>query len=217
MDTETGGLNPLPAIEWSLSQELERGSEVKGLVRKPAPPILEIGAIALSPITLTEISEFHSLCGPEANESFDYYISRCEKNALEVNGFDARLEELKSAPPQSTVLKNFAKWAGSLRGETNRHKYHICGQNVRYDISMINAACRRYGVDFEVRTTPIELMSYSLLYFALADTPIVANYKLVTVAKALGIPTEGAHSALVDVRMTAACLRKIFERFSKNI
>jgi DNA polymerase III epsilon subunit-like protein len=81
---------------------------------------------------------------------------------------------------------------------------------------MVNAMCVRHGVNYQIRTNIIlELIAYSLLYFSLPNTGSVANYKLTTVAECLGISTDEAHTALADVRMTAACLRKYFQEFTK--
>jgi DNA polymerase III epsilon subunit-like protein len=80
---------------------------------------------------------------------------------------------------------------------------------------MINSLCMRTGVDFQFRTNHIlELIAYSLIYFSLPNTGTVANYKLTTICECLGIPTDEAHTALADVRMTAECLRIFLEEFT---
>lgn len=207
-DTETGGLLSASSIDWNLDpdKKYEVGSQITGHLKSVASPILELGAIIVNPQTLEEQSYFHAICGPEKDEPFDAFLARCSSTALKINGFNQRLDELKKAKPLSEVLRDFAKWLP--------RKFTPCGQNVRFDIDMVNAACSRYSVNFQIKSAPLELMSYSQLYFALPDTEIVANYKLATVSNALGISTENAHSALADVRMTAECMRKIFKRFS---
>lgn len=214
MDTETGGLNPGDTVEWSLDRKnIELGEKVDGKFIKHAAPILEIGAIVLNPFNLEEISEFHILCGPEKNETFKSFMSKCTDDALRINGFKDRLDEIKKAKPTSEALKDFINWLPKQKN--GRPKFIPAGQNVRYDIDMLNHACMRNGVNFQIITNPLELLSFSLLYFGLKDTQIVANYRLTTVASALNINTENAHSALADVRMTAECLRKMFYRFSR--
>lgn len=213
MDTETGGLNPTDEIVWNLTRPLNKpGTKLTGTLIQPTSPIIEIGAVILNPRTLKEVGSFHAICGPEENESFESFISRCTPKALEVNGFDKRLEDLKKAMPLSKVLKNFLNW---LPKEGNKIRLIPCGQNVRFDLDMFNMAFKRYDIDYQFRAQPLELTSYSQLYFALCDTEIVANYKLTTIAAALGISTKNAHSALADVRMTAECIRRIFLRFAK--
>ena len=216
IDTETGGLNPSDEISWKLNKKrvLERGSKVVGKFNKFAAPILEIGAIRLDPQTLEEVSYFHSICGPEVGEDFDDFLAKCTPQALKVNGFGDRLEELRGAPPLSNVLKDLVKW---LPGHGNKvSKFLPAGQNVRFDLDMINLAAERHNVDLEIRTPPLELISYSMLYFALPETEIVANYKLTTVSSALGINIDYAHTALFDTRMTAQCMRIMFKKLTNS-
>jgi DNA polymerase III epsilon subunit-like protein len=211
-DTETGGLNPTDEITWNLNKNLNKaGSKINGQVVRPASPIIEIGAVILSPRDLKEVDQFHAICGPEKSESFESFTGRCTTKALEINGFDKRLDELKKAKPLSEVLQDFIAW---LPREGNRVRFIPCGQNVRFDIDMINMACKRYGIDYQIQSHPLELTAYSQLYFALSDTQVVANYKLTTVSEALGISIKGAHEALTDVKMTAECIRRMFERFA---
>lgn len=213
-DTETGGLNPDISVEWTLNRsKIKIGDTIEGKVIKHASPILEIGAVLLDPFNLKELDSFHSICGPEKDESFKLFMSKCTPDALKINGFKDRLDELKKAPPTSDVLKKFINWVPKYKN--GRPKFIPAGQNVRYDIDMINHAASRFGINFQIYQHPIELISFSLLFFGLKDTEIVANNKLTTVASALGIDTTNAHSALSDVRMTAECLRKMFYRFSR--
>lgn len=213
-DTETGGLNSDYEIEWNLieQQSVDVGSMIQGRVRSLPPPILEIGAVLLSPTTLEELDRFHTLCGPEPGQSLEDFLKRCTKKALETNKLDTKLDEIKNAPPMSQALKEFFKFIPKSNFSNNKLRCLLCGQNVRYDIEMINGASKRLGIDFVLNGTPIELSNFSQLYFSLPDTPTVANYKLTTVAEALGIPTEKAHTAMWDVTMTAECLKRIFNR-----
>jgi DNA polymerase III epsilon subunit-like protein len=209
-DTETGGLNSDDYIEFSKDPDikLEKGDQISGIFMKPAAPILEIGAVKLDPISLEETDVFHALLGPEEGQTVDDLFSICDDQALAVNGLGERKKEFETALPGSVILESFIKWA------TKETKwFQPAGQNVRYDMDMVNSSCVRYGIDYTIRNSPLELLCYSKLYFSLPDTPIVANYKLTTVSEALGLSTEGAHEALADVRMTSECMRIMFERF----
>lgn len=213
IDTETGGLNADDEITWSLVKSRHAvGAKITGTVTKLAAPILEIGAVLLSQIDLKELDSFHCICGPEKDENFNEFIKKCTPKALEINGFNERKEELMKAKPLSEGLKDLIHW---IKEKTNGN-FIPGGQNVRYDIDMINTACQRYGINFQIKKQPIDLIPYAQLYFALRDTETVANYRLSTVAEALGIDTTNAHTALADVRMTAACLRKMFMRFAAS-
>lgn len=215
VDTETGGLNPAIEIEWTLDKSAHRvGNTVTGKIQKLPAPILELGAIRLDPKDLKELDSFHTLCGPEVGESFDDFLQTCTAKALEVNGFKDRLDELKQAPPLSQGLRLFLKWLAKDSVEKKIDKFIPCGQNVTYDIDMLNMSFARLGINYQIYDHPLELMSYSRVYFSMPDTETVANYKLTTVCKALGISTDKAHTALADVRMTAAALRRMLERFA---
>jgi len=120
--------------------------------------------------------------------------------------------KLAEGPPIKEALERWAHW--TKLGGVRYQRFIPCGQNVRFDIDMINSACRREGVDFQIRAQPLELIAFSMLYFALPDTGTVANYKLETVSECLGISTKGAHTALADVRMTAECMRTYFKKFT---
>lgn len=213
-DTETGGLNPSEEISWTLNNSnYYVGECIQGVINKLPAPILEIGAIALDPCSLEKIGEFHVLCGKESDETFDEFIARCSSEALKINGFISRLGELEAANPTSISLKSFGDWIKQIEEKYNYCKSIPCGQNIKFDIEMIKAACKRFGINYPINHHPLELISYSQLYFALPDTPTVANYKLSTIAEALGIPIKNAHQALADVQMTAQCIRTIFKRF----
>ena len=209
-DTETGGLNPEDVIEFSKDPDLNLapGDPIQGVFVKDAAPILEIGAIRLNPITLEEEDYFHAFCGAEEGETVRDLFNRCDPEALKVNNLGEDDEIFKNADPCSKVLNDFTSWITKVSG-----RVELAGQNVRYDIDMVNAALREHGVDYEMYSSPLELQGYSKLYFALPDTPVVANYQLTTVAEALGINTENAHTALADVRMTAECMRIMCSRF----
>lgn len=212
-DTETGGLNPTEEISWSLDESTYTvGNVVQGRLHKLSSPILEIGAVVLDPLNFEEVDEFHIICGKEEKEDFKHFLSRCTDEALKVNGFKDRLDELERAKPLSEGLKSFVSWIKKAEEEYNGWAIP-CGQNVKFDIEMVNSACKRLGINYQIKSHPLELTSYSQLYFSMQDTPTVANYRLTTVAQALGISTKNAHQALSDVKMTAECIRRMFNKF----
>lgn len=221
-DTETGGLSGSAQIEWDLTEDLsEIGKEITGKVKKAPAPILEIGAVVLNPITLEEEAHFHTYCGPDAGESLESLLSRCDAEALRVNGFDQgeRREALRQAPSMKEAIESWVKWirvSTDSKHHLKTRKFIPCGQNVRFDIDMINSACQREGIRFALKTQPIELINFAMVYFGLPHTGSVARYKLEVIAEALGIPTEDAHTALADVRMTAECLRIFLNEFTGN-
>lgn len=214
-DCETGGLFADNEITWNVDREasLKKGDKIQGVVKNHYTPILEIAGVRLNPFTLEEEDTFYSLCGPEEGESIQDLLNRCEEEAFKINNLNNKLEELEKAPALSKVIEDFVNWSTLSK---QRKNFIPSGQNVKFDIDMVNATCKRFGIDYQIKRSPLELRSYSQFYFALPDTPIVANYKLTTIAEALGISTEGAHEALEDVRMTSECLKIMFKRFASN-
>lgn len=221
-DTETGGLEPEPIIDWNLDVDVSKsGQLVQGVVKTPAAPILELAAVMLDPVSLEEISSFHTYCGPNKGETVEQLLQRCNPEALAVNGFDSgeRKKALSSAPPLEEALQNWINW---LRAGTDSHgrypkKFIPCGQNVRFDINMLNSSFRREGIDFQLKSQPLELIGFSMLYFGLPNTGSVARYSLEVVAQALGISIDDAHTALADVRMTAKCLKTFVKAFTSGV
>ena len=221
-DTETGGLSSSAQVRWNLNVDLSKtGEKITGEVLKPPAPILELGAVLLNPITLEEEDSFHTYCGPNDGESLEGLISRCDAEALKVNGFDSgeRRDALASAPPMKEALENWIKWlrkATDSKHHNMPRKFIPCGQNVRFDIDMLNSAFQREGIRFSMKTQPIELINFAMVYFGLPHTGSVARYRLEVVAEALGISTADAHTALADVRMTAKCLRIFLDEFTSG-
>jgi len=221
-DTETGGLEPDPVIDWDLTTDVSKpGQKVEGKVKIPAAPILELAAVILDPVSLEEISSFHTYCGPAEGETVAQLLDRCSPEALEVNGFDSgkRREALKTAPSQKAALQSWVDWLITNTDSRGRYpkKFIPCGQNVRFDINMLNSSFRRAGIDFQLKSQPLELIGFSMLYFGLPNTGSVARYSLEVVAQALGISIDDAHTALADVRMTAKCLKTYVKAFTSGV
>lgn len=218
LDTETGGINPDPIIDWNLNVDTSvPGTKIHGEVKVPPAPVLELASIVVDPITLEELDSFHSFCGPAEGESVEELLNRCHPKALEVNGFGTgeRRKALETAPTMKEAINNWVTWLKFGNNNLTRpSRFLPCGQHVRFDIDMINAACVREGIDFQIMSQPLELITFSMLYFGLPNTGAVANYKLSVVAEALGISTKEAHTALADVRMTAQCLRSYLKLFT---
>lgn len=219
-DTETGGLNSYDHIDLNctskgLPEFYKAGQEVTGRVIRSMTPILEIGAVKYDPKTFKELSTFHSYLGPEPHQEFNDYIESCDKKALQINGLINKLDLLKVARPGSEVIVNFLTWARGDHGS-----FIPAGQNVKFDIDMLSGWSNKFGIttglDYRSMGYPEDLRYYSRFYFSLPETPTVPNYKLTTIAAALGINTDNAHEALPDVRMTAECLKIIYKRLAEK-
>lgn len=219
-DTETGGINSTEVIEWGIPtlqkfNFYKKGQKVEGIIKEVANPVLEIAAIKYNPKNFQKIDSFHFYLGPEKNQSFEEYLESCNPEALKINKLENNLDLIKKAKPGSEVIVDFINWA------TGNHRYFLpCGKNIDFDIKMIQASCNRFhirdGLSYKNMGYPLELMSYAMYYFNLPDTPIIPNYELSTICKALGIDSSRAHEAMFDVEMTAECFKVIFKKFSGN-
>jgi DNA polymerase III epsilon subunit-like protein len=174
-------------------------------------PILEIGAIRYNTSTWEEISVFHRYVGPDPDTSLSSYLANCTQEALVLTGLDKKTEEIGQSPSIAHTLIALKKW---LRTEP----YILAGQNVQFDINFIKHYASSYQVDLgwcyrELGPTE-DLRNYLRLYGAITGTQF-NSFSLSKVAEQLNIPIE-AHTAIGDVRATAAILCIIYTAFSKG-
>lgn len=114
--------------------------------------------------------------------------------ALEVNGYTA--EKWVDAKPAVEVFPRVIELLSDCI---------IAGQNTRFDVGFINATCKRLGFDARVDYHLYDTCTLALEHLK----PWMESISLVPVCKALGIPTDDAHSAMGDVRMAMAVDRKL--------
>lgn len=102
------------------------------------------------------------------------------------------------APPIETALPSFLEFIGESV---------IVGHNVRFDLSFLNAACRRLGyAKLPNKTADTASLSRRLI------RPEVRNLRLGTLAKHFRSPTTPNHRALEDARATAHVFHALLER-----
>jgi DNA polymerase-3 subunit epsilon len=104
--------------------------------------------------------------------------------------------DLRHAPLPVAVLKQFRQLAGESL---------LVGHNVTFDLRMVEGARERLGA---VQPLP----NQSLCTWAVAATRYPGPHKLPGLCERFGIPSAGAHRAMVDVLMTAALLRLMHEQ-----
>jgi len=141
--------------------------------------IIELAIIRLQPDGTEEI--FHTKIQMERPE-------HAHPRALEVNGYTK--EAWAGAPSQQEVWQEV--YDRGLFSECI-----VAGQNVKFDVGMIDASFKRAGIDIR-----IDYHTYDTCTLALAHLkPFVKSISLVPTCIALGIPVRDAHSALADIRM----------------
>lgn len=92
-------------------------------------------------------------------------------------------------------------------------KFIMGGYNVKFDIDFLKAWFAKMGDKYYNSWFDYHAMDvYPIAVCALRNDPKTAtlkDYKLVTVAAALGIPVTDAHDAMVDINMTKLVMDKI--------
>ena len=141
--------------------------------------------------------------------------------ALEVNGF--KREELLGTDPEARIkkteaelIRDFVAWA------TDRPQNRtLLAQNVRFDLSFVQEACKRAGIEFPFAHRVIDLHSIAWLHMTLRGiTPPTAKHRtaldLTGVLAYCGLPEEPKpHNALNGALAHAECFARI--AYTKNI
>lgn len=137
-----------------------------------------------------------------------------DPNALKVNGCTE--EEMRGFAAPIDVCDQFINLMARYVDRYDRNdKLQVVGYNVRFDLDMIDAWVRRCGESFlwsylgPYPVDPLPLLAH-LRYLGLISVP---NFKLTTIAEALGVPIDNAHDALADIKMTRAVLRKLHQLY----
>jgi DNA polymerase III epsilon subunit-like protein len=188
-DFETGGLNP-----------------------KKCSPI-QVAAVVLNPRTLEVIpnGKFNQMMCPLTQEEFD----AIEDGALAVN--KKTREQIKAAPPEDLVWKDFGKFVLSYKNGNNLPI--PAGQFIYgYDLIISERLCKKYGPWDKKRDEQalwsrdfIDLKNDLFRWFENSNE--LPNMKLDTVRDYFGMRKDQAHDAMEDVRQTAEILVKFMKLY----
>lgn len=129
---------------------------------------------------------------------------RWSESAFKVNGVAE--QTILSYPPPGEVVRQMAE---DLRQNMPAEKYVFAGYNCKFDYGHIEALFSRNGVlmgDF-FNGSLIDVLELVRKASDRGLLPATKDRKLETMAKALGIPHENAHTALDDIKAT----RKLYE------
>lgn len=166
---------------------------------------------------LTENSAVFQISGVieihgEVVEEFDIFAKPHEgadisEQALEVTGVSR--EDLESYQDSSLAYKElvdiFAKYIDKFNKED---KFVIAGQNVKFDIDVLNRFFKRHNDNYlgsflNFKQVFDTLSVYTALEIA-EVVPKLDNHKLETLCKTFGVELSNAHNSLADVRATKA-------------
>lgn len=182
-------------------------TETSGL--RPEHATIQLAAIAVD-------SEWRELETFERKIAFD--VTKADPEALKINHYSA--EAWKSAVPERQAVDEFAALLNRHRSielisKRTGRPYTVArvgGHNViGFDLERVAAMFKRHGLFFPVDFRSVLDTRYGAvwLFEGLAEQP--KNFKLTGLAEHFGIPTDGAHDALFDVRLSITVARRIVE------
>jgi DNA polymerase III epsilon subunit-like protein len=183
-------------------------TETAGL--RPEHPTIQLGAVAVNTADWSEVETF------ERKIAFD--VATADPAALAMNHYDPAA--WKDAPSERQIVDEFGAFLNRHRSvelvsaRTGR-PYRVArvgGHNIAgFDLDRVAGMFRVHGQFFPVdfRTALDTRYGAVWLFEGAAERP--ANFKLTGIAEHFGIPTEGAHDALFDVRLSIAVARRIVE------
>lgn len=176
---------------------------------EPTHPVIQLAAIAVDPTGL-ETAAF------DTKIAFDE--STCDPEALRINHYDPAA--WRDAAPPAEAIARFAGWlrpfsSVALVSKRTGRPYNVArlaGYNaVSFDLPRLRAMFGRqfFPCEYLVR----DVLQRALFWFdEHPDAPKPDNFKLSTVCAYFGIEVDGAHDALVDVRLSAKLSRVLRER-----
>lgn len=174
--------------------------------------IIQIGAVMLDE-NFEEIAEFETNVYPENEESFS---SRSEQV------HNLSMAELDDAPMLYEALEDFEKWVKKVNGYQGHRQMKevaICGQSVINDINFLRFGYRKEKMNWPFSYQSVDLHNISFYFFKLLEEngkPVPKYRNLDAIGKFFGFEREGDHhNALEDARLTAWCLREIFDYIPK--
>jgi len=188
MDTETGGL-------------------------RPEHPTIQLAAIAVD-------SQWRELELFERKIAFD--VAKADPEALAMNHFDPAA--WKDAPSERRVVEEFGAFLNRHRSvelvsQRTGKPYRVArvgGHNVvGYDLERTSAMFKRHGAFFPVDFRTVLDTRYGAVWFFEQQEKQPANFKLTGIAEHFGIPIDGAHEALADVRLSIEVAKRLLQEMKR--
>jgi len=184
-------------------------TETGGL--KPEHPTIQLAAIAVAP-DWKEVQTF------ERKIIFD--PSKCDPEALAMNSY--RPELWKAAVPERQAVGEFSIFLNAHRSielvsKRSGRPYtvaRLAGHNVvGFDLERVAAMFKRHGAFFPVDFRTVLDTRYGAVWHfeRRPGEKKPDDFKLTGLAKHFGISIEGAHDALVDVRLSIALSKRLLE------
>lgn len=183
---------------------------------------LQLAAVAIHPRNLVIVpgSQFQSYIKPRN-------LDNVQQQALDVNKI--RMDMVENAPDLESVFTDFCEYtrkyrSGAVKSKSTINAPMAAGFNILgFDNIIIDRLSKEFkkanAWDEDRQRTNIfnGLNAYDAMQtcwhlFENMDTDVgPENMKLVSILKWAGIPTDGAHNAIVDVQRTATLIIKLMK------
>ena len=194
-------------------------TETGGLL--PSHPTIQLAAIAVA-----VDADWHELETFERKIAF--VVKDSDPEALKINHYDPAVWDAEAWSEQ-TVVSDFAAFLKrhstvELVSQRTGRPYKVArlgGHNVvGFDLDRVSAMFKRHGAFFPVDFRSVLDTRYGAVWLfeggAAAEVqPQPKNFKLTGLAEHFGIPIDGAHDALFDVRLSIALARRIVELWQR--
>lgn len=147
-----------------------------------------------------------------------FAAAQLDKSALDLLGIEPPIFETKEYVDEVQAYSTISSWFSRFVNKFDPHDKLIpVAYNGGFDMDFVTELWNRHGdkylgsyVDRARLVDPLRVVAWRLYatepgLIAGSDiAPQLVNLKLTTVCKAFGIPVEGAHDAMSDVRMLRA-------------
>ncbi len=161
---------------------------------------------SLEPYPIEQGGEFNSLMKP-------LHFDRLEDGALKVNKITR--EELEKAPDQGLVWNQFVEWVGGYNPKGTAWMAPVAsGKNIRnFDLKFAEHLnilhCPKKEKTVLFNRIQVDLEDFMFSWFENEKEPTKMNMD--SLREFFSLPSDGAHSALVDVRQTGALVMKFLK------
>lgn len=200
--------------------------ETSDLLQNRGQPV-EMGAVLLDKKTLSVLSEFHAFVRFNSRR-FNWSVEAELVHNLSSDFLDEEGKDLAG------VWSDFLEWLGSWVDLSARGEVMLCGHNLQFDLRFLQVLASVEPLEellppWACATTRDTMQWAGLINQATIDgsgfhaAPFkdpetgYPSVSLVNIAKSLGLPFEGAHSALDDARMVGQVMQTVLGNLSEDL
>lgn len=180
--------------------------------------ITEIGALLIRPdgTKITEYPFHKKIILKRPDRAWSVNEDGSVFDTLDYNHyFDTNMA---GATAIDVALKDMHGWIAENcgRGIDSKKDIVVFGQNVKFDISFLQAAYRRFHIDWPFNYHSIDLASIWVAYYAMQKGEVPASLSQNRMAEHFGIKNEKEHSATGDIELSIKLYQKFLHHLSEG-